>query len=246
MAYKQTGINFGRGTGSAQNSTYKKDPEWTTNEAGYDVKRTTRKNLFGRDRVVEKYFDPETGEKLGKQVTVDRGKNDPRAKKVKTKRVNRGWTAEGGVGKIRVDNDYFGGPGQDTPAPTDPPPTSSLIGNNENINREEFSDDREELFGDTTTRDETGKPHIPKYKDSFASMEIGEDGRRINPRNNSTYEDSPEGLQAFEDEAEAWWDEQAKKTNNPKLEEQDQSYAREYPSSNTYKKRGYTMKRKRK
>ena len=42
------------------------------------------------------------------------------------------------------------------------------------------------------------------------------------------------------------WDDQAVKTDNKKLEEQDQSYAREYTSSSTYKKRGYTMKRKRK
>ena len=61
--------------------------EWSKNEAGYDVKTTRRKNLFGRERVVEKYYDPETGEKLGKQVTVDRGENDPRAKKVKTKNI---------------------------------------------------------------------------------------------------------------------------------------------------------------
>ena len=232
MAYRQKVINFGRGTGSAQNSTYKKDPEWTTNEAGHDVKRTTRKNLFGRERVVEKYFDPETGEKLGKQVRVARGKGEPRADKVKTKRTNRGWTAEGGVGKIRVDDDYFGGPAKDTP-PTDTPT------NNEKINREERADD---LNDPNVTRDpDTGKPDIPKYEAAYNEFEEV-DGKKINPRTGAEYS----SLSEFEDDDEGWWDEQAEKTDNKKLEEQDQDYAREYTSSNTYKKRGYTMKRKRK
>ena len=76
--------------------------ECSKNEAGYDVKTTRRKNLFGRERVVEKYYDPETGKKLGKQVTVARGEGDPRADKVKIKKVNPGLTQSGGVGKIRI------------------------------------------------------------------------------------------------------------------------------------------------
>ena len=252
MAYKQKGINFGRGTGSAQNSTFKK-AEWTTNEAGYDVKRTTRKNLFGRDRVVEKYFDPETGEKLGKQVTVDRGKNDPRAKKVKTKRTNRGWTAEGGVGKIRVDDDYFGGPGQDTPAPT-PSPTDTKSETDLNREQRAAQMNLEEGYDFDVTTNPDGSPEIGKYRPSFDSMKIDPDtGRKINPRNDQTYEDSEEGYQQFVDEAEAWWDEQARLTNNKKLEEQDQDYGLDEEgnikysqSPNTYKKRWYIMKRKRK
>ena len=112
MAFKMRGMTFGKGTGS--DSPKKATKEWQmSGDTGekYDKKVTTRKNLFGRDRKVTKYYDPKTGEKLGKEVRVARGKNDPRADKVKTKKVNPGLYQSGGVGKIRVGEGYFGGPG---------------------------------------------------------------------------------------------------------------------------------------
>tara|TARA_R110002012_G_scaffold59273_2_gene154789 strand:- start:17 stop:856 length:840 start_codon:yes stop_codon:yes gene_type:complete len=232
------GQEYATNVDNTSESKSKNKADWSKNEAGYDVKTTRRKNLFGRDRVVEKYFDPETGEKLGKQVTVSRGEGDPRADKVKIKKVNPGLTQSSGVGKIRLDENPWDKPTGTTDAPTEAGAEGPKAFDSEAINREEFSDDNKDLFGDTTTYGPDGEPIIPKYKASFESMQIGADGRRINPRNNSTYEDSPEGLQEFEDEAEAWWDEQARITGNKKLEEQDQEYGREYPSPNTYKKRG--------
>ena len=112
MAFKMRGMTFGKGTGS--DSPKKATIAWQmSGDTGekYDKKVTTRKNLFGRDRKVTKYYDPKTGEKLGKEVRVARGKNDPRADKVKTKKVNPGLYQSGGVGKIRVGEGYFGGPG---------------------------------------------------------------------------------------------------------------------------------------
>ena len=202
-----------------------KSSKWSKNQAGYDVKTTERKNLFGRDRKVEKYYDPKTGKKLGKQVTVDRGKNDPRAKKKKIKKVNPGLTQSGGVGKIRLKENPWESGG-------------------EAINRQERAFD---LKDTNVTKNKKGQPEIPKYKTAFDDMENRTvDGvtKKYNPRNKMYYEDSDKGLELFEGDSEGWWDEQAKKTSNPKLEKQDQSYGRKYESSSKYKKPSSVLKKR--
>jgi hypothetical protein len=219
-----------------------KQPEWSKNEAGYDVKTTTRKNLFGREREVKKYYDPETGEKLGKHVTVDRAEGDPRAKKQKIKRVNRGLTQEGGVGKIRLKENPWENPSGKSNGGSETDLNRAQRTNQINI---EEGGDFEVLFGDDG-------PGLIDYATSFGGMKLNDAGRKVNPRNDQTYENSPEGLKAFEKEAEEWWDEQAAKTNNPKLKEQDQEYGLDehgnvkYSKSPNKKVRGYKMKKKRK
>ena len=255
MAFKLKGMDFGKGAAGLNQAKHSsmskmvndapynyvgvKPAEWSENDK-YDIKTRKGKNLFGRDRTVEKFYDKETGKKVGKKVTVSRGKNDPRADKVKAKRVNRGLTQEGGVGKIRVGADYFDGKSAQKGDSKD------STSKNENtvkpatkpINRAERAAD---LKDKNVTKDETGKPSIPKYSEAFANMEV-KDGMRINPRNKSTYSDDAAGQAKFEEEAESWWAKQAKKTSNENLKKQNQPYGREYGSPNKKKKRGYSMK----
>tara|TARA_R100000654_G_scaffold74002_1_gene107629 strand:+ start:605 stop:1291 length:687 start_codon:yes stop_codon:yes gene_type:complete len=215
--------------------------EWSKNEAGYDVKTTRRKNLFGRERVVEKYYDPETGKKLGKQVTVARGKGDPRADKVKIKKVNPGLTQSGGVGKIRLSQNPWEAPsGKSDPDPNpDTEPKKAT-----DINRAQRA---AEIEDKNTTYDKEGNPRIPKYADVFKNFKQDADGKYINPRSGAKYD----GLDDFIEDAEAWWAEQAKKTNNEKLKKQNQEYGLDEDgnvkfSKSPNKKRGYIMKKNRK
>jgi len=215
-------------------SSFKK--EWSKNEAGYDVQTTRRKNLFGRERTVEKYYDPETGEKLGKQVTVARGEGDPRADKVKIKKVNPGLTQSGGVGKIRMSQNPW-----ETPSgKSDPGEEKSET----NINRPQRA---AEIKDKNTTYDEKGNPRIPKYAEVFKNFKKDKDGKYINPRSGTKYDD----LDGFVQDAESWWNEQANKTENEKLRKQNQEYGLDADgnvkfSKSPNKKRGYTMKRNRK
>jgi hypothetical protein len=228
MAYKQKGMSFGEGTGYKAPQSSNLKAEWSKNEAGYDVKTTRRKNLFGRERVVEKYFDPETGEKLGKQVTVDRGKNDPRAKKVKIKKVNPGLTQSGGVGKIRLDENPWDKPsGKTETPPTDEkkPPNEGTNGEDTKINRAQLGSqwNIEKDHDFDVTYDEDGNPELDDYATSFGKFPI-KDGKRYNPRNKKYYSNDKAGLQEYEDDAEAWWAEQAELTDNEKLKKQNQEY----------------------
>ena len=214
-------------------SSFKKpDGEWSKNVAGYDVKTTIRKNLLGREREVKKYYHPETGEKLGKHVTVDRAEGDPRAKKQKIKKVNPGLTQSGGVGKIRLKTN-----------PWETPSGKSSGGDETDINRPQFSSKTKDV---NTTYDEEGNPRIPKYAEVFKNFKKDKDGKHINPRSGAKYD----GLDDFVKDAEAWWDEQAAKTNNPKLKEQGSEYGLDehgnvkYSESPNKKVRGYKMKRK--
>ena len=184
--------------------------EWDegVNEKGYQTKSKSGINLFGRKRNVTKYFDPETGKKIGKVVDVERGEGDPRANKQKIKKVNPGATQSGVVGKIRLDENIFGGKA----SKEQEPPTSS------NINRAQRA---AEIKDKNVTYDKKGNPRIPKYKEVFDKFEK-KDGKYINPRSGAEYDN----LDGFIDDAEAWWDKQASpdKTNNPKLKKQDQPY----------------------
>ena len=234
MAFKMNGF-----------SGFKNDKEWSKNEAGYDVKTTRRKNLFGRERVVEKYYDPETGEKLGKQVTVDRGKNDPRAKKQKIKKVNPGLTQSGGVGKIRLKTNPW-----DTPSGKTNNGNGGDCGSETNLNRAQRANQINiEEGGDFNVLSGDGGPGLEDYATSFSGFEI-KDGKRFNPRNKKYYSNDKAGLKEYEDDAEAWWAEQARLTENEKLAKQNQEYGTDAEGNVKYKtvynKRGYTMKRNRK
>lgn len=178
--------------------------EWDKgpNEKGYITKSKSGINLFGRERNVTKYYDPETGAKVGKQVTVARGKGDPRPDKVKIKKVNPGLTQSGGVGKIRMDKN--------------PWDTGAAKKTETDINRAQRG---AEIKDKNVTYNEKGNPELPDYAKAYKGFKE-KDGKKINPRTGAEYSK----LSEFEDDAEAWWDEQARETGNKKLEEQNQEY----------------------
>ena len=89
--------------------------------------------------------------------------------------------------------------------------------------------------------DAEGNPVSNTYAHEYAKFE-DVDGKKKNPRTGKLYSD----LSEFEKEAEEWWDEQAAKTNNPKLKEQNQEYGLDEEgnvkfSQSPNKKRGFKM-----
>ena len=62
-------------------------------------------------------------------------------------------------------------------------------------------------------------PRIESYKKSFAGFKV-KDGKRWNPKKKKWYDDSEAGLKEYEDDSEAWWEEQARLTENEKLKKQ--------------------------
>ena len=254
MAFKLQGMDFGEGTNRnksvrdmldsmpIQNSAYNKFKNYVkasdNPNSDFDTRTKKGRNLFGQEREVTKYYDPETGKKLGKKVTVKRG---DRPDKVKTKRVNRGLTQEGGVGKIRVDSDYFD---KTMTTPPKSPGGEANVPSETNINRSQRA---AEIKDKNVTYDEKGNPRIPKYKQVFDKFEKTEDGKYINPRNKKQYSN----LNEFIEDAESWWAKQAEKTKNEKLKKQNQEYGLDaegnvkFSKSPTKKiKRGYKQKKK--
>tara|TARA_R100000654_G_scaffold56087_1_gene82407 strand:- start:3482 stop:4135 length:654 start_codon:yes stop_codon:yes gene_type:complete len=80
--------------------------------------------------------------------------------------------------------------------------------------------DAQGTIDQNVTFDEEGNPRIPSYKEAFSKFKQDADGKYINPRNNSRYDN----LQGFIDEAEAYWASQAELTDNEKLKKQNQAY----------------------
>lgn len=204
------------------------------NEAGYITKSKSGINLFGRKRNVTKYYDPETGEKLGKVVDVERGKNDPRPNKQKIKKVNPGATQSGVVGKIRLGKNIWESGGDKTEDAS-------------NLNREQYAD----FIGDknSSKNEKTGKYEIPDYRTAFDDLEnrtVDGETVKYNPRNNKTYPDTDEGFKDFwKNDAEGWWDEQADLVKNDKLREQNQPEDPNYVSPHKYgRKKSFAKKSK--
>lgn len=209
------------------------------NEKGYITKSKSGINLFGRQRNVTKYYDPETGEKLGKVVDVARGKGDPRPNKQKIKKVNPGLTQSASVGKIRLGKNIWEGGDKTEDA--------------SNLNREQYAD----FIGDKNSgkNEKTGKYTLPSYRSVFDNFENKtENGVTVkyNPRNKKTYADSDAGYSEFANtDAEGWWDTQADIVKNDKLRDQDQPEDPNYVSPNKYgrnksfakKRKPYKMKR---
>ncbi len=253
MAFKLQGMNFGEGTTRSksvknmmdemplQNSSFNKLKNYAraSDNPNSDLDTRTRqsRNLLGQKREVTKYYDPETGKKLGKKVAVKRGN---RPDKVKAKRVNRGLTQEGGVGKIRVSPDHF----DKKPIVKMPPVENGSAASDTNINRSQRA---AEIEDKNVTYDKKGNPRIPKYKEVFNKFEKTKDGKYINPRNKKQYSNMKE----FIDDAESWWSKQAKKTSNQKLKKQGADYGLDkdgkvkFSKSPTKKlKKGYKKKKK--
>lgn len=206
---------------------------------GFGTKTKTGINLFGQKRNVTKFYDPDTGEFAGKEITVTKKDGtrkqfkDKFGKKsdTKTKVVNPGLSQTGGVGKIREPKGYFG---KTTPK-ADPPKTTIKSFSPTKDNRAEDANFR--LNDPNVKKDSSGKPSIPSYQTVFDRMKTNADGKKVNPRNNSTYNNIDE----FIKESEAWWARQAKLTDNVKLKSQNQPYGRQYGSSNK-KRSGFKMK----
>jgi hypothetical protein len=143
--------------------------------------------------------------------------------------VNPGFTQTGGAGKIRMEKGYFGKPKSDieSVAPTGKP-----------LNRSEVADLRKDP---NVKKDSTGKPTIPTYKEVFDTFKTNAEGKKVNPRNNSTYN----SIDEFVKEAESWWRGRQKEYDDLKIatdiEKPGAGYGRTYGSANK-KRKGFKIK----
>ena len=202
-----------------------KDSKWSKTKAGHDVKTTRRKNLLGRDREVKKYYDKETGKKLGKQVTVDRAEGDPRAKKQKIKKVNPGLTQSGGVGKIRLkSNPWETGSG-------------SGVEMKGKMARPEYASTKPELKEFVKTDDE-GKKTLSSYDQAWDDGRFTTKGGKRTDKFGNTYSDDEAGKKSFIQASKDWWSKQASDTGNKDLLIDSQTGKKQ---SSMKKKRGYKM-----
>ena len=212
---------------SDENNSTDKNSKWSKTKTGHDVKTRKYKNLFGREREVKKYYDKETGKKLGKQVTVDRGKGDPRAKKQKIKKVNPGLMQSRVVGKIRLKENPWEGGKSDTEV--------------KKPGRVEFSSKRPELKEFVKKDSTTGKESIASYKEAWDDGRFTtNDGKRTDKFGNE-YTDDQAGYDEFVKRSKKFWSDMAGKTKNEELRRDTQTGKMDAPMK---KKRGYKMKRK--
>ena len=213
---------------SDENNSTDKNSKWSKTKTGHDVKTRKYKNLFGREREVKKYYDKETGKKLGKQVTVDRGKNDPRAKKRKIKKVNPGLTQSGGVGKIRLKENPWEGTKK----------SDEIKGK---AARPEYASTKKELKEFVKTDDE-GRKTLSTYDQAWDDRRFTKkDGKKIDKFGN-VYDDSEAGKQDFVKAARDWWSKQASDTGNENLLIDSQTGKKQ--SATKYKRFGRKKKKK--
>ena len=215
---------------STDSTVKSKDSKWSKTKSGHDVKTRRYKNLLGREREVKKYYDKETGKKLGKQVTVDRAKGDPRAKKQKIKKVNPGLTQSGGVGKIRLKENPWDTNGS----------TGGLVGDNAKgkMARPEYASTKPELKEFVKT-DDAGKKTLSSYDQAWDDGRFTTKGGKRTDKFGNVYSDDEAGKQKFIQASKDWWSKQASDTGNEDLLIDSQTGKKQ---SSMKKKRGYKMK----
>ena len=160
-------------------------------EATYDTK--TRKGLFGR--TVTKYFDKETGKKVGKQVK--RTKKDG-TEAIKTKAVQKGKLRKQNVG-----DNYFA------------EKRNKKTGNQTMTSHERVTtaQNKPELQEYVKTDKKGNNPRLASYKEAWGDGRFTiADGKRTDKFGN-TYSDNDAGYQGFVDASEAWWEKQKANKN---------------------------------
>ena len=156
-------------------------------------KKETKRNLFGREREVTKYFDKDTGEKVGKQVNVT--KRDGTTK-TKTKA-----TTPGMVRKRRVKDDFFD-------ERRNPDTGNQSMTSHERVTKAVNTPSLKE-FVQTPKKN----PRLASYKQAWNDGRFKvKDGQRTDKFGN-VYSDDDAGYSNFVKAAEAWWEaEKAKKS----------------------------------
>ena len=258
MAFKMNGMNFGgnlprmggnvaRDLGEITPRSALLSNDNNTTKKKYDSKSKTRK-IFGRDRTVTKYYDPETGKKVGKKVQVKKKDGSKKMYKdrhgnwsdEKTKRVNTGMTREGGMFKIREKKGYFDSPVEETSSAAEKP------------GRVEHSKKSDALKDFVKTDPETGKESLASYKQAWADKDRWEtfekDGNMMRKDKFGNVYDDTTGYEDFEKKSKKYWSDMADKEEGKKELEKGKSELRrdtqtgKMDSPMTKKKKGFKMK----
>ena len=160
-------------------------------EATYDTK--TKKGLFGR--TVTKYFDKETGKKVGKKV--QRTKRDG-TEVTKTKAVQKGK-----LRKQKVADNYFD-------EKRNKKTGNQTMTSHERVNKAQNSPELQEFV---KTDKKGNNPRLESYKTAWDDGRFTvKDGQRTDKFGN-TYSDNDAGYQGFVDASEAWWEKQKANKN---------------------------------
>ena len=223
-------------SGSSADKIVRSKPDTKKSNSRYDTKTKTGRNLLGQKRNVTKYYDKETGRKVGKKVQVEKKGGKLKSYKdrhgnystEKTKRVNTGLSREGGVGKIREKAGYFDSPAGETTATTGKP------------GRIEHSASRPELKEFVKKDTKTGEDKLASYNEAWDDGRFDvKDGMRTDKFGNK-YADTPEGKDKFKESSRSFWSGLADKTQNEELRRDTQTGKMDSPMPK--KKKGYKMK----
>ena len=255
MAFKMNGMNFGNNMGNLAGGQIGAGNQLTRRPLGfpkngenneesnsnskpkYTTKTKTGRNLFGQKRTVTKYFDPETGKKVGKKVQVTKKDGTKKMYKdrhgnwsdEKTKRVNTGLTREGGIGKIREAKGYF-----DTPS--EKATTTAAV----KPGRIEHAASKPELKEFVKKDPETGDDKLASYREAWDDDRFKVEGGKRTDKFGNVYSDDEEGYKQFETASKQYWSDMAEKTKNEELRRDTQTGKMD--SAMPKKKRGYRMK----
>mgnify|MGYP003115455389 CR=1 FL=1 len=155
----------------------------------YSEKKTKR-NIFGREREVTKYFDKETGKKVGKQVNVTKKDGST---KTKTKA-----TTPGRLRKRKVKDDFFA-------EKRNPNTGNQTMTSHERVTTAQNKPELKEFV-----KEPKKNPRLATYKQAWddGRFTVAE-GKRTDKFGN-TYSDDTAGYQGFVDASEKWWEGQKK------------------------------------
>ena len=151
-------------------------------------KKEIKRNLFGRERDVTKYFDKETGRKVGKKVNV--------TKKDGTTKTKTKATTKGKVRKRRVKDDFFD-------EKTNPNTGKQTMTSHERLTTAQTKPELQEFV-----KEPKKNPRLATYKQAWNDGRFTvSDGQRTDKFGN-TYSDDDTGYGQYVQAAEAWWEKQ--------------------------------------
>ena len=228
--------------GSSADKIVRSKPDAKKSNSRYDTKTKTGRNLLGQKRNVTKYYDKETGRKVGKKVEVTKKDGKKKAYKdrhgnwstEKTKRVNTGLSREGGVAKIREKAGFFDAPAGETTAATTGKPGRLETTQKSDVMKEFVRKDAQ-----------TGEDKLDTYAGAFGDKkrwtDFEKDGVKMKrDKFGNEYTDDEAGYDKFKQSAKSFWSDLADKTQNEELRRDTQTGKMDSPMNK--KKRGYKMK----
>ena len=208
-------------------------------QSKYREKKTTRTGLFGRKREVTKYFDRETGKKLGKEVKITK-KGYEKPVKVKTKKTSLGDPSV--IGKWNVKEGYFrDGDNKATTPDSKPKVKAGKLNKDKSTkkpSRPDFAASKNELKEFVSKDKKTGDNKLKTYNQAWDDGRFKVEGGKRTDKFGNVYSDDAKGKADFVKASKKYWSSMAEKTDNENLLVDSQTGKKQGPLN---KKRGFKM-----